>query len=110
MFLKRIFTAAEQNIRRDTDLTELFDTVLSRLGLHFACGLDVRNQCEVDEDTILFAHIVGDLADRLEKGKRLDVAHGSADLNEADIAIDRCINHHTLYLVGDVGNNLHSST
>src|SRR5262249_9402454 len=95
----------------DTDLTELPDGVLRRLGLRLAGSLEKRHQRQVDVQAILLADIEGELADGLEKGQPLDVADGAADLGDDNIdvlggeAVDS-----RLDLVGDVRDDLDGAT
>ena len=69
-------------------------------------ALDERHQGEVDVDDVLPAHVLLELADRLEERQALDVAHGAADLD--DLHVDALADppDRRLDLVGDVGDDL----
>ena len=53
------------------------------------------------------ALVQADLADRLQKRQRLDVANGAAHLDDADIGVARAQEYRALDLVGYVRNDLH---
>ena len=59
--------AADQNIGLDADRTQLFDTVLGRLGLCLAGGLDVRHQRQVHENRTTRPQLAANLANRLQE-------------------------------------------
>ena len=82
---RRALGAADEDVGLDTDLHQLAHRVLRRLGLHLAGGRDVRHQREVDEDRVLAADLLAELADRLEERQRLDVADRAADLDDHDV-------------------------
>ena len=82
---ERALGAADQDVGLDSDLHQLAHRVLRRLGLELARGGDVRHQREVDEDRVLAADLLAELADRLEERQRLDVADGAADLDDHDV-------------------------
>ncbi len=61
----------------------------------------------MDKDGVLAAQFLAHLADGLEEGQRLDVAHRAADLDDGHVgAVGRDLAHGVLDLVGDVGNDL----
>ena len=100
--------AAEQNIRLDTDGTQLLDGVLGGLGLHFARRTDERNQRQVQEQAtalVFRAH----LANGFQKRQRLDIAHRAADLDQRHLGIVGAGLDAALDLVGDVRNDLHGA-
>ena len=66
---------------------QLAHGVLRRLRLQLAGAPDVRHQREVDEERVLAADLVAELADRLEERQRLDVADGAADLDDHDVVL-----------------------
>jgi len=47
------------------------------------------------------------LPNRLHERQRFDIAHGTADLHQADIGVAGAGDHAVLDLVGNVGNHLH---
>jgi hypothetical protein len=56
--------------------------VLGGFGLQLAGGLDIGHQGEVDVEHVFLAHIGPELADGLQKGQGLDIAHRAADLGD----------------------------
>ena len=58
---------------------------------------------------VVAADVLAELADRLEEGQALDVAHGAADLGDehVDLELLRQSVHAALDLVGDVRDDLH---
>ena len=103
----------DDGVRDDTDATQLRDGVLGRLGLQLAGRCQVGNQGDVDEEDVLAADLVADLAGRLEERLGLDVTDGATDLGDDDIRDDavgvRCGlgEDAGLDLVGDVRDDLH---
>ena len=79
--------AAEEDARRDADRAQLAHAVLHGLGLELVGGRDVGDEGEVDEDGVLAAHVLAELADRLEEGQALDVAHRAADLHDHHVGV-----------------------
>ena len=78
----RLLAPADQDVGLDPDLHELADRVLGRLGLELARRGDVGHQGEVDEERVVAADLLAELADGLEERQRLDVAHRAADLGD----------------------------
>src|SRR5574340_1570469 len=60
----------------------------------------------MDETGLLGAILEAHLADRLEEGQRLDVAHGAANLDQRDVGALRALADRQLDLVGDVRDDL----
>ena len=77
--------AANENVRLNTDLPELADRVLRRLGLQLLGRLQIRHQREVNVEAILLADIERKLANRFQKRQALDIADRAADLGDDDI-------------------------
>ena len=81
--------------------------MLSGLGLLLARRPQVGHQGHVDITDVVPAHVLAELADRLQEREDLDVAHRAADLGDDDVdvlgpqALDP-----EFYLVGDVGDDL----
>ncbi len=98
---------AQQDVRLDTDGTQLLDRVLGGLGLDLPGGADVGHQRQVHEQRILEADFHPHLPDRLQKRQRLDVADGAADLDHGDVRIRRPQADAVLDLIGDVRDHLH---
>ena len=99
--------AAEQNVRLNSDAQQFLDRVLGGLGLQLSGGGDVGHQRDVDEERVVAAQFLAHLADGFDKGQRLDVANGAADLDDRQVDILRDLLHRALDLVGDVRNHLH---
>ena len=104
---ERALGAADQDVGLDSDLHQLAHGVLRRLRLHLARGRDVRHEREVNEERVLAADLVAELADRLEERQRFDVADRAADLDDDDVVLGREPLDRGLDLVGDVRNDLH---
>ena len=77
--------AANQNVGLNTDLPQLADRVLRRLGLQLLGRLQIRHQREMNVQAILLADIERELADRFQKRQALDVADRAADLGDHDV-------------------------
>ena len=99
--------AAQQHVGLDTDRAQFLHGMLGGLGLQLARRRDVRHEGEVHEDGLVRAALGADLADRLEEGQRLDVAHRAADLHQADVEAFGGGVDAALDLVGDVRDDLH---
>src|SRR5258708_5146264 len=99
--------AAEKDIRLDSNAQQFFYRVLRGLGLEFAGGADPRHQRYVDKNRILPAQFTAHLADGFKKRKRLNVAHGAADLHDHDVHILGHLLHSRFDFVGHVRNDLH---
>ncbi len=101
--------ATDNNVRRNTNATQLVDGVLGGFRLEFARSRDHRHQCDVDVADILFADLVAQLSNRLKEWQALNVANRPANLDEHDV--DRLglghTQHATFDLVGDVRDHLH---
>src|SRR3989475_10113855 len=72
---QRPLGAAHEDVGLDPDLHELPHRVLGRLGLELCGGGDEGNEREVDEERVVAADLLPELADRLEERQRLDVPH-----------------------------------
>src|SRR5687768_947708 len=97
----------DEAIRLDSDLHEITNRMLRRLGLQLAGRRDERHQGEMHEDRILAADVVPELTDRLEERQRLDVADRAADLHDHDVVLRGDPADRGLDLVGDVRDDLH---
>ena len=97
----------DQNVGLNTDLPQLADAVLRRLGLGLAGRLQVRHQRQVDEQAILLADVERNLADRLEERQPLDVAHRAAEFGDHHVDVRPVeVEDGRLDLVGDVRDHL----
>src|SRR5437867_12926172 len=92
----------------DSDPAQLVHRMLGRLRLQLAGRVDERNVRDVEVEDVLGAGFPPELADRLEKRERLDVADGAADLADDDVGIGRLSDapDPLLDLVRDVRNDL----
>jgi hypothetical protein len=99
--------AYHQGVGLDADLLQLLDRVLGGLGLELAAR-DRGHEGHVHRDRVLPAHLVDDLARRLEEGNGLHVADGAAHLDDRDVDLGILARreHAGLDLVGDVGDHL----
>ena len=79
--------AADDDVRMDTDATQLVHRVLRRLRLQLSGRLDERHERDVNVDDVLRPLFAPKLADRLEERQRLDVADGAADLRDDDVGV-----------------------
>ena len=77
--------AADDGVGLDADLAQRGDRVLGGLGLQLAGGPDVGHQRDVQEEAVVPADVVADLAGGLEERQRLDVADGAAHLGDHDV-------------------------
>ena len=82
---ERLLGAADEDVGLNTDLPELADRVLRRLGLQLAGRLQVRHEREVDVEAVLLADIERELANRFQERQALDVADRAADLGDDDV-------------------------
>ena len=98
--------AADQHVRLQADGAQLLHRMLGWLGLGFAGGGDVRHQRQVHQHGALGADFHAQLADGLEEGLRLDVAHRTADLHQGHVGVAGTLDDATLDLVGDVRDDL----
>ena len=102
--------AADQNVGLDTDLAQLADRVLRRLGLQLAGRLQVRHEREVDVQAVFLADIERELADGFEERQAFDVADRAADFGDDDVdvfVVVASLAMHAFDFVGDVRNDLH---
>ena len=105
--------AAQEHTRRDPDRAQLADAVLHRLGLELVRGRDVGHERQVDEDRVVAARVLAELAHRLEERQALDVADRAADLDDHHVGVlvarsagARDLADPGLDLVGDVRDHL----
>ena len=77
--------ATHDRVRLQPERAQLLHRVLRGLGLQLPRGSDERHEADVHERAVLAAGLVAELADRLEEGERLDVAHRAADLDDEQV-------------------------
>jgi len=104
------FRTAEQDIRLDADFAQFHDRMLSRLCFQFTGGADIGYQGDVNVERIACAPVEPELADSLQKGKRLYVANSTANLDDGNIGALGVLDDLVLHLVGNVGNNLYRTS
>ena len=104
--------AQHDRVRLDADRAQGGHGVLGGLGLELLRGADVRHEGDVQEEDVVAADVLADLAGGLEEGLRLDVADGAADLRDDHVrggavaAGLRGQAHPAADLVGDVRDDL----
>ncbi len=106
----RLVGAQHDDVRLDAHGLQLFDGVLGGLGLVLPRAFQVGHQGDVDEQAVLLPHLLGHLADGLQKGLALNVAGRAADLGDDHIRVG-LLPHavdEVLDLAGDVGDHLDS--
>ena len=103
--------AGDDDVRLDTDLAQLGDRVLRRLGLELSDDADHRHQGDVDVEHVVAADVLAELADGLEEREALDVADRAADLGDEHVDLGELGQavHAALDLVGDVRDDLHGA-
>ncbi len=102
-----MLAAANQHVRLDTDLTQLPDRMLSRLGFELCGSLQIGHQRQMDKQAVLFSGFHRKLANGFKERQALDIADRTADLGDyhVDIALAQLAND-ALDFVGDMGNDL----
>src|SRR5699024_4187930 len=83
------FGAAHDRIGLHTDTAQRRHRVLSRLGLHLPGGAQERQERHVQEEAVVPADLVADLAYRLQKRLGLYVTDGATDLGDDDRSEER---------------------
>src|SRR5919199_1486673 len=87
-----VIRAADQDIRRNTDAPQLHHRVLRRLGLKLSGRADHRQKRHMHVEDVVPAGIFAHLPDRLEKRQALDIADGTADLDDDHVRAG-CLRH-----------------
>ena len=101
------FGPADEDVGLDTDLPQLADRVLRRLGLRFPGGLEVGNQRQMNVQAIVLADVERELPDGFQEGHAFDIADGAADLGDDHVhVVGRQLADGRLDLVGDVRDDL----
>ena len=80
-----IVTAADDDVRLDTDAAQLVNAVLGGLGLQLHGGVEVGEEGHVDVEHVVPADFVSHLPDSLQEGLPLNITHGTAHLDEDDV-------------------------
>ena len=109
MFLRNMhFGTAHENVRENTDVAEFCDGVLRRLGLEFACSLEVRHQSQVDKASVFDTDFKTELPCRFEERERFNIACNTADFAQDNVcAAFGCRAECILDFVRDVRNDLY---
>ena len=112
LLVQRLFAAAYEHVRRDTNLAQLSHTLLGRLGFQFTSRVDVRDECDVQEQHIALPCVERKFPDRLDERQPLDVADRSANLGDHHVGVALLPNlaDPVLDFVRDMGNDLHRFT
>ena len=104
-----IVRAAQDHVGLDAQAEKFLGGMLGGLALELPRAGDRDHQGHVEEHAVLPPHLSCRLADGLQKGLGLDVAHGAADLGDDHIGpglpsrgVDPALD-----LVGDMGDDLH---
>src|SRR5262245_23253582 len=98
--------AAEQDVGLNSDGQQLLDRMLRRFGLQLARSGDEGHQRQMDEGGVVASDLIAHLADGFEEGKRFDVAHRAADLDDHHVHSVRNGLDRVLDLVRDVRDHL----
>ena len=81
------YAEPHDEIRLNADGTQLLNAMLRRLCFHLmGCG-DVRHQRYMHKQHVAVGALLLELARRLDKGLRFDVADGTADFRDYDIGV-----------------------
>ncbi len=104
----RSFSAANEHIGLNADLSQQTDGMLRRLRFQLAGRFQIRHQREMDIQAVFLANIERKLADRFQERLAFDIADRAADFGDDDIniAIAELVND-ALDFVRDVRNHLH---
>ena len=107
--IKRMFAAADDDVRLNPHALQFLDAGLGRLGLHFLGSTQIRDQGHMDQDRIVAAHFMLELTDGLQERLALDIAHRAAHLDNGDsgILISEIAVEAALDLIRDMGNHLY---
>ena len=86
-FVERHLRAADNDVRLNSHSLQLFDARLCRLGFEFLGCLEIRNQCDVNQNCIFVSDIQLELADGLQKRLALDVTDRAAHFDDGNLCI-----------------------
>ena len=102
-----VVAAAQNHVGLDAQGEQLLGRVLGGLALQLAGAGDGDNQRDVDEHHIVPAPLGGHLADGLQEGLTLNIAHGAADLHDGHVRVRRVQSIDIpLDFAGDMGDDL----
>jgi len=101
-----VLGTADEDVWCDPDALQFFDRVLGRFGFEFSGGVQVGQEGQVHVDALSTGALVTELADGLEEGETLDIAHGSSDFTEHEVDLVVAYFDELLDLVGHMGDHL----
>lgn len=84
---KRFVTTKNNNIRVDTEWTEFLNRMLCRLWFMLFTALNVRNKCNMNENTVFSADFKRNLTDWLKERLAFNIAYCTADFCNYNISI-----------------------
>ena len=85
---------------------KLLHGVLCRLGLELAGRRDVRNERDVNRNTVLRTKLSAQLTNRLEERERFDITHRASDLDDRHVDVACTFADACFDLIGNVRNHL----
>ncbi len=104
----RRITAAHNHVGLNAQGEQFLGGVLGGLGLQLSRAGDGDDEGDMDKHDVLPSPLRRHLADGLQEGLGLDVAHGAADLHDGYVGVGRVQGVDVaLDLIGDMGNDLH---
>ena len=103
-------TANHENVWLNTDGAQLFYRVLGWLGFHFTSTCNVRQQCQVDVNSLSAWQIVAKLTDSFKEWQTFNITNGTADLAEYEIIAFITVQNEVLDRVSHMRNHLHGTT
>ena len=99
--------ATQQHFRLQADRAQLLDRMLGGLCFDFTCRGDVRNQGEVHQQCPGSAQLQFQLPNGLEERLALNITCGPANFYNSHISAVRPLDHPSLDLIRDMGNDLY---
>ena len=110
--LQRLVTAQNHDVRLDAHALQLPDGVLGGLGLVLVGAPQEGHQRHMDKQAVLLADLQRNLTNCLQKGLRLDVTDGAANLRNHHVGIGLFANaiDEFLDLIGNMRNYLNCGT
>ena len=103
----RRVAAADDDIGLDAQGEQLFGGVLGGLALQLPGAGDGYDEGDMEKHDVVASPLGGYLADGLQEGLGLDIAHGAADLHDGHVSVRGVQRVNVpLDLIGDVGDDL----
>ncbi len=107
LVVHRLLGAADENIGLNPDFPEFGNALLARLGLQLCGGLQVGEQCAVEEEDVAVADFERELSHRLQKGQALDIPDRATEFGDQHIHIVFAALVNPFFdFVGHVGDDL----